>query len=133
MKKDDVTVVSVCEFRPKRADCFFVLFLLRCSGGGFCGFQVQLFIFFLWTKRHQVPPPLIKSKRFFFFNFLSHAAPSTVQRAVRQVVHAPPAQKSSADGRMKVKALGYTDRPPAGCHGDANKSSAPPPTSARLV
>lgn len=26
MKKNDVTVVSVCEFRPKRADCFFVEF-----------------------------------------------------------------------------------------------------------
>lgn len=131
MKKDDVTVVSMCEFRPKRADCFFVSFLLRCSGGGFCGFQVQLFIFYV-DKKAPSSPSSDQIKEV-FLNFLSHAAPSTVQQAVRQVVHAPPAQKSSADGRMKVKALGYIDRPPAGCHGDANKSSAPPPTSARLV
>lgn len=55
------------------------------------------------------------------------------RQAVRQVVHAPPAQKSSADEGIKVKSLGRIDRPPSGCHGDANKSSAPPPTSARLV
>lgn len=94
--------------------------------------KYNCFFFFLWTKRHLVPPPLIRSKRFFIY-FLSHSAPSTGRQAVRQVVHAPPAQKSSADRRIKVKALGYIDRPPSGCQGDANKSSAPPPTSARLV
>lgn len=124
-----MTVVSVCEFRPNRADCFFVEFFAEVLWRWFMWFPKRKVL--LWTKRHLVP--LLDQIKEFFFYFLSPSAASTVRRAVRQVVHVPPAHKSSADRRMKVKALGYIDRPPSGCHGDANKSSTPPPTSARLV
>lgn len=83
--------------------------------------------FFSVDKKAPSSPSSDQIKEFFF----SHSAPPTGRQAVRQVVHAPPAQKSSADERIKVKAQGCIDRPPSGCHGDANKSSAPPPTSAR--